>query len=101
MIDEWRGLELQKYVLYELHVGTFTPEGTFDAIIPRIANLKQLGVTAIEIDAGRAISGRQELGLRRHVSICGAGFVWRASGTEATGERVPSTRNGRGAGRCL
>ena len=33
----WRGLELKKYVLYELHVGTFTPEGTFDAIIPRIA----------------------------------------------------------------
>ncbi len=45
----WRGLELKKYVLYELHVGTFTPEGTFDAIIPRIANLKQLGVTAIEL----------------------------------------------------
>jgi maltooligosyltrehalose trehalohydrolase len=46
---EWRGLELKKYVLYELHVGTFTPEGTFDAIIPRIANLKQLGITAIEL----------------------------------------------------
>jgi maltooligosyltrehalose trehalohydrolase len=45
----WRGVALDKYVLYELHVGTFTPEGTFDAIIPRIANLKQLGVTAIEI----------------------------------------------------
>jgi maltooligosyltrehalose trehalohydrolase len=45
----WRGLELKKYVLYELHVGTFTPEGTFDAIIPRIANLKQLGITAIEL----------------------------------------------------
>jgi maltooligosyltrehalose trehalohydrolase len=45
----WRGLELKKYVLYELHVGTFTPEGTFDAIIPRIANLKQMGITAIEL----------------------------------------------------
>jgi len=45
----WRGLELKKYVLYELHVGTFTPEGTFDAIIPRIANLKQLGITTIEL----------------------------------------------------
>jgi maltooligosyltrehalose trehalohydrolase len=45
----WRGLPLQRYVLYELHVGTFTPEGTFDAIIPRIADLKELGVTAIEI----------------------------------------------------
>jgi len=45
----WRGVALDKYVLYELHVGTFTPDGTFDAIIPRIENLKQLGVTAIEI----------------------------------------------------
>jgi maltooligosyltrehalose trehalohydrolase len=45
----WRGIPLHKYVLYELHVGTFTPEGTFDAIIPRIAELKELGVTAIEI----------------------------------------------------
>jgi maltooligosyltrehalose trehalohydrolase len=44
----WRGVALDEYVLYELHVGTFTPKGTFDAIIPRIANLKQLGVTAIE-----------------------------------------------------
>jgi maltooligosyltrehalose trehalohydrolase len=31
--SDWRGLPLEKYVLYELHVGTFTPQGTFDAII--------------------------------------------------------------------
>ncbi|MGA9247353.1 MAG: malto-oligosyltrehalose trehalohydrolase [Candidatus Acidiferrales bacterium] len=45
----WRGLPLDQYVLYELHVGTFTPAGTFDAIIPRIATLKHLGITAIEL----------------------------------------------------
>jgi maltooligosyltrehalose trehalohydrolase len=45
----WRGLELSRYVIYELHVGTFTPEGTFDAIIPRLATLKDLGITAIEL----------------------------------------------------
>src|SRR5277367_672116 len=45
----WTGLPLEKYVLYELHVGTFTPQGTFDAIIPRLATLKELGVTAIEL----------------------------------------------------
>jgi maltooligosyltrehalose trehalohydrolase len=45
----WRGLALDKYVLYELHVGTFTPEGSFDAIMQRIADLKQLGITAIEL----------------------------------------------------
>jgi maltooligosyltrehalose trehalohydrolase len=45
----WRGLPLDKYVLYELHPGTFTPEGRFDAIIARIADLKRLGITAIEL----------------------------------------------------
>ncbi len=40
---------LAGHVLYELHVGTFTPEGTFDAVIPRLAGLKHLGVTAIEL----------------------------------------------------
>src|ERR1700683_1085616 len=47
--ESWRGLPLEKYVLYELHVGTFSPQGTFDAIIPRLATLKDLGVTAIEL----------------------------------------------------
>jgi maltooligosyltrehalose trehalohydrolase len=46
---DWRGVDLSRYVIYELHVGTFTPEGTFDAIIPRLAALKNLGITAIEI----------------------------------------------------
>jgi maltooligosyltrehalose trehalohydrolase len=45
----WHGFPLDKYVLYELHVGTFTTEGTFDAIIPRMADLKHLGITAIEL----------------------------------------------------
>ena len=45
----WTGLDLDKYVLYELHVGTFTREATFGAVIPRLDELKDLGVTAIEI----------------------------------------------------
>lgn len=45
----WRNLPLQDYVIYELHVGTFTPEGTFDAIIPRLEELRRLGITALEI----------------------------------------------------
>lgn len=47
--SSWHGLPLEKYVIYELHVGTFTPQGTFDAIIPRIAALRDLGVSAIEL----------------------------------------------------
>ena len=42
-------LELDELVLYELHVGTFSPEGTFDGVIPRLAALRELGVTAIEL----------------------------------------------------
>lgn len=45
----WFGLPLRDYVLYELHVGTFTAEGTFDAVIPHLAELKELGITAIEL----------------------------------------------------
>ena len=45
----WTGISLENYILYEIHVGTFTPQGTFESIIPRIAALKDLGVAAIEI----------------------------------------------------
>ena len=45
----WSGLPLADYVIYELHVGTFTPEGTFDAIIPHLDDLKDLGITALEL----------------------------------------------------
>lgn len=45
----WRGLALERMVVYELHVGTFTEAGTFDALIPRLADLKELGVTALEL----------------------------------------------------
>jgi maltooligosyltrehalose trehalohydrolase len=47
--DQWRGLPLRNYVIYELHVGTFTDEGTFDAAIGRLDALAELGVTAIEL----------------------------------------------------
>src|SRR3712207_1240930 len=40
---------LQDTVIYELHVGTFTEEGTFDAAIPHLRGLRELGVTALEL----------------------------------------------------
>jgi len=46
---DWRGAELADAVLYELHVGTFTPQGTFDAVAQRLGHLVELGVTAVEI----------------------------------------------------
>jgi maltooligosyltrehalose trehalohydrolase len=46
---DWRGLPLAGLVLYELHVGTFSPEGTFDGVVPHLDELVELGVTAVEI----------------------------------------------------
>jgi len=47
--DDWRGLPLSHYILYELHVGTFTEQGTFAAVADHLDELLQLGVTALEI----------------------------------------------------
>jgi maltooligosyltrehalose trehalohydrolase len=45
----WRGISRDDLIIYELHAGTFTPEGTLDAVIPRLEQLSELGVTAIEL----------------------------------------------------
>jgi maltooligosyltrehalose trehalohydrolase len=45
----WAGIPLRDYIFYELHTGTFTPEGTFEGVISRIRALKELGITAIEL----------------------------------------------------
>lgn len=46
---DWNNLPLEQYILYELHTGTFTPEGTFEGIGHKLDYLKELGVNAIEI----------------------------------------------------
>jgi len=56
--QHWRGLPLRDYILYELHTGTFTPQGTFDGVIERLDYLKQLGITALEIMPVAAFPGR-------------------------------------------
>ncbi|HKB80408.1 MAG TPA: malto-oligosyltrehalose trehalohydrolase [Thermoanaerobaculia bacterium] len=45
----WRGIALTDFVIYELHVGTFTEEGTFDAAIGKLDALRELGITAVEL----------------------------------------------------
>jgi len=47
--DAWRGLAMRSMAIYELHVGTFTFNGTSDAVIPRLERLRDLGITAIEL----------------------------------------------------
>lgn len=58
----WRGLELRDYIIYELHVGAFSPEGTFDGIIQRLDYLKSLGVSAIELMPVAAFPGTRNWG---------------------------------------
>src|SRR4051794_8311573 len=46
---DWEGVSLDELVIYELHVGACSEEGTFDGIVPRLRGLRELGVTAIEL----------------------------------------------------
>ncbi|HXL91508.1 MAG TPA: malto-oligosyltrehalose trehalohydrolase [Streptosporangiaceae bacterium] len=55
--DAWRGVPLSGSVLYELHTGTFTAEGTFDAAITRMDYLCELGITTIELMPVAAFPG--------------------------------------------
>jgi len=58
----WHGFHLPGAVLYELHVGTFTPEGTFAAAAERLPHLAELGVDAIELLPVAAFPGRHGWG---------------------------------------
>ncbi len=58
----WRGIRLEDLVLYELHVGTFTRAGTFDAAAARLPLLRDLGVTAIELMPVADFPGRRNWG---------------------------------------
>jgi maltooligosyltrehalose trehalohydrolase len=58
----WRGRSFHDAVIYELHVGTFTPEGTYAAAQERLDYLVSLGITAIELMPLAATSGRWNWG---------------------------------------
>lgn len=58
----WPGLPLAGSVLYELHVGTFAPAGTFDGVIERLPHLVELGVDAIELMPVAEFSGERGWG---------------------------------------
>jgi maltooligosyltrehalose trehalohydrolase len=56
------GVSLAELVLYELHVGTFSAEGTFDGVIPYLRELRELGVTAIELMPVATFPGNRNWG---------------------------------------
>ena len=60
--DGWPGVGLADAVIYELHVGTFTPDGTFDGVIEQLDRLVELGVTIVELMPVAATPGRRNWG---------------------------------------
>ena len=60
--ESWRGVAQQDLVFYELHVGTFTPEGTYRAAQEKLSYLKELGVTAVEVMPLAAFPGERNWG---------------------------------------
>ncbi len=60
--QHWTGRTLSGSVLYELHIGTFTPGGTFDTAIDRLDHLVELGVTTVELLPVNAFDGTHNWG---------------------------------------
>jgi malto-oligosyltrehalose trehalohydrolase len=58
----WTGRPWSEAVIYELHVGTFTPEGTYTAAIKKLRFLKELGITAIELMPLSDFAGKRNWG---------------------------------------
>jgi maltooligosyltrehalose trehalohydrolase len=58
----WRAPALEEYVIYELHVGTFTAAGTFDAAIAELDRLRQIGINAIELMPVNEFPGERNWG---------------------------------------
>ncbi len=58
----WCATDIADYIIYELHVGTYTTEGTFSAIIPYLVELNELGITAIELMPIAQFSGERNWG---------------------------------------
>jgi maltooligosyltrehalose trehalohydrolase len=58
----WTGLPVDQIVAYELHTGTFTPDGTFDGVAGKLPYLRDLGVTAVEVMPVAAFPGERNWG---------------------------------------
>jgi maltooligosyltrehalose trehalohydrolase len=59
---DWQGLPFEDYVVYELHVGTFTEQGTFDAAAMYLDGLVDLGITAVEVMPVAQFAGSRNWG---------------------------------------
>jgi len=58
----WTGRQLAGSVIYEMHVGTFTPEGTFDAALEKLGHLREIGVDLVEVMPVNGFNGSHNWG---------------------------------------
>jgi maltooligosyltrehalose trehalohydrolase len=93
----WPGVRLEESVVYEMHVGTFTPEGTLDAAIPRLGHLERLGVTLVELLPLAPFPGRHGWGYDGVAPYA----VHEPYGGPAALQRFVDAAHGRGLGVCL
>lgn len=59
---DWNNIPLEEYIIYELHIGTYTTEGLFCSLIEKIGYLKELGINAIELMPVAQFSGQHNWG---------------------------------------
>lgn len=95
--QDWAGKELLGSVIYELHVGTFTPEGTLDAAISRLGHLADLGVDIVELMPLAAFPGKAGWGY----DGVGLWTVHEAYGGPAALARFVDAAHRAGIGVCL
>jgi maltooligosyltrehalose trehalohydrolase len=60
--SDWMGISVSSLIIYEIHIGTFTKEGTFESAISKLDYLKNLGITAIEIMPVSQFPGKRNWG---------------------------------------
>ncbi len=83
---------LWQQVISEVHVGTFTPEGTFDSAVGALDDLVEVGITAVELMPVAQFPGPAQLGLRRRVPLRRAELLRRRGRAAAVRRRLPPAR---------
>jgi len=83
--EGWKGLPLSEMVMYELHVGTFSPSRSFDGIIERLGYLKDLGVNTIELMPVAQFPGNRNWG---YDGVCPFAVQWSYGGPQGLKQLV-------------
>lgn len=95
--DDWTGVELDRTVFYEVHVGTFSAAGTFDGVTARLPELAALGVTVVELMPLGDFPGNRNWGYDGVALFAPA----RCYGTPDDLRRLVDSAHGLGLGVCL